>query len=735
VRLAFRLIDQTGQTLQRSIDAPGDAWSDVSIPLTDWAGHWGGANDGIAHGAARSFVFIAENSGSKKAGAVLFDDVRVTKAPPLDYPAAKFSPDEHWYCFGAGDTGATKLAGNRWDYDFSRGATSVSIAPPDKSLLGTPLEIRLRAKGNAEGHPIHLVMATHFMFFERDVGAFSKPDADGISELVIPAPPGNGWSHHDGENDGALHGPLRLREIRLSASGKRDTGTLELIDLRVAVACDRAHACVLLGDGFLSNDSITFRASVQSLLTEPLDATLECVVRDWERKTVLTETRKVRIPPRAELSATEFKLTYKSQKFLEAEFKLSAEGIAVPAVACFVAPLESKKGGDQLDSASPFGLGIYLERYGVDPAGLKEMEQALQMAQDAGVKWSRQEFHWAFVEPERGKFDWSAFDTRVAAAKKHGIQIYGLLAYWSSWTQPYTQAGMDDFCRYAAAAAEHYRDSIQNWEVYNEPNIFFWAGRKDLYPVLLKQACAAIKRANPSAQVLGCSTCGIDTDFIKMTVNSGAPFDALTIHPYRQTLDDRGFIRELQQAAALVKRGDSVRPVWITEMGWSTYVPHNTVHSDFPIIGERGQAGYLARVYIDALASGVTPNISWYDFRNDGDDPFNFEYNMGVVRRDFSPKPSYRAYATLARVLKDKHIESEVKIADGVIAFRLAGAAGKGAVIALWSINGDRTIAVPAASRSVLIDLMGNQRDVETENGKIKVELQHEVPVLISTQE
>jgi hypothetical protein len=220
-----------------------------------------------------------------------------------------------------------------------------------------------------------------------------------------------------------------------------------------------------------------------------------------------------------------------------------------------------------------------------------------------------------------------------------------------------------------------------------------------------------------------------------MTVNSGAPFDALTVHPYRQTLDDRGFIRELQQAAALAKRGDAVRPVWITEMGWSTYVPHNTVHSDFPIIGERGQAAYLARVYIDALASGVTPNISWYDFRNDGDDPFNFEYNMGVVRRDFSPKPSYRAYAMLARVLKDKHVESDVKIADGVIAFRFAGAAGKGAVTALWSVNGDRTVAVPTAGRSALIDLMGNQRDVEPENGKIKVELQHEVPVLIAAQE
>ena len=41
------------------------------------------------------------------------------------------------------------------------------------------------------------------------------------------------------------------------------------------------------------------------------------------------------------------------------------------------------------------------------------------------------------------------------------------------------------------------------------------------------------------------------------------------------------------------------------------------------------------------------PNISWYDFRNDGSDPFNFEHNMGIITRDFRPKPAYRAYATM----------------------------------------------------------------------------------------
>jgi hypothetical protein len=54
-----------------------------------------------------------------------------------------------------------------------------------------------------------------------------------------------------------------------------------------------------------------------------------------------------------------------------------------------------------------------------------------------------------------------------------------------------------------------------------------------MYAELLIKARAAIKKANPNARVLGCSTAGIDLDFIRRTMELGATFDVLTIHPYR----------------------------------------------------------------------------------------------------------------------------------------------------------------------------------------------------------
>ena len=109
-----------------------------------------------------------------------------------------------------------------------------------------------------------------------------------------------------------------------------------------------------------------------------------------------------------------------------------------------------------------------------------------------------------------------------------------------------------------------------------------------------------------------------------------------------------------------------------------------TVQSEgFRVTTQRDQACLIARSYIDAIASGVAPNISWYDFRNDGTDPFNFEHNMGIVTRDFRPKPAYRAYATVATMLDGLHVDGELKLGENVFAYRFTGEEGESAGLRL----------------------------------------------------
>jgi len=725
-RLTFRYTDQTGQTLQRGFTARDGEWAEAFIAMSGWTCHWGGANDGVVHGPPKQIAFLVDNA-AVPTGEVWLDDIRLVVGKPAkgagmvtsDIVVARFGPDEGWRCHAAGPGGTTKLDGHKLRLDFSQGAPSVTVWPPDASLLGLPQEFRIRVRGSAPGHPVRLRLATHFMSFEKSIGEFA---GEGESEIVVTAPPGEGWRWYGGENDGKLHGPLRIGGITFDAADKKGIVELELVEIRVKTACEPNRCCVLMAE----KRGSAFVARARSLSAEPARATLSHVIRDWAGKALAQGTKKVTLPPNGEPLEVSVGAPRGEHRFLEAEFSLDAPAQLVPpAQAYHVAPIEPH-GSAELDPASPFGMGLYLYRYSKDPASLKEMDRAAQMAQDAGVKWSREEFHWARIEPQKGKLDWSFYDAMVATARRHGISIYGILAYWTPWTKPYTPEGIEDYCRFAAAAVERYRDTIQHWEVWNEPNIFFWQGPRDMYAELLKKAHGAIKKANPNALVLGCSTAGIDAKFIQRTMELGAPFDILTIHPYRAKLDDRAFIADLQRAADLVKR-----PVWITEMGWATHVPHNAIGQDFAVNTQRDQAKLIARSYIDAIASGAAPNVSWYDFRNDGTDPFNFEHNMGIVTRDFTPKPAYRAFATVTQLLKGKRAEGPLDLGPSIVAYRFAGGEGRKGVVALWSLAGDATASLAAEKPVTVVDLMGGCSTVAPVGGKAAIPLQQETPVFV----
>ena len=226
------------------------------------------------------------------------------------------------------------------------------------------------------------------------------------------------------------------------------------------------------------------------------------------------------------------------------------------------------------------------------------------------------------------------------------------MAYWPSWSKGYTQEGVKQYAEFLRVLVRRYKDRIKHWEIWNEPNIFFWQGPKELYADLLIAAYKAIKEEDPAAQVLGISTAGIDYGFIADMLKRNTPFDILTIHPYRKTLKDGEFIADLAKASDQVKLPDGTpRPVWITEMGWATHVPHHVLGQDFAPNSQKAQASFLARCYLCTIASGVQPRTFWYNFRNDGDDPFYFEHNMGITQIDGTPKPAYVAYATMTRVL------------------------------------------------------------------------------------
>ena len=632
------------------------------------------------------------------------------------YVPYHFTADEGWKVVGGGDVGSSRLDHGKLVLDFARGASWIGIAPPDRVVLGNVGKIRIRLNSPSAAHPMHVYLRTHFMTFHKAVAA---PSGAG-QEVALDGPPGPGWQWMDGENDGRIHGPVRMGQIRFEANGHADRVELELQSVTVEGYQPANRLCVMTGRDAGTAASVRFAAELRCMGPSSMSGELTWTFRDWDGQELGRGHQAVTVPARAEALTIPVAPQFGTAKlkFVEAEIQVAIPEQEVAPVRAAWSAEQDRHTDSSLRPPSSFGMGVYLDRYhGAD------MERAASVARDAGVKWSREGFSWGRIEPQRGHFDWTYYDALVDTARSHGISLYGLVHGWAPWTKPYSAEGIDDYLAFLKELVRHYHADVHHWEIWNEPNIFFWQGPKEMYAELLRRSYAAVKQADPDALVLGMSTAGIDYNFIARTMALDAPFDILTIHPYRKVLNERALINELKIVSDLIKG----RPVWITEFGWTTVTPHNTLTQDFAPSTERQQAQLLARAYLCMLASGIHTNISWYDFRNDGEDPLYFENEMGMLHRDFSPKPAYWAYATMTRLLEGRQLAAQVDAGEGVFAYRFEG---QGTVIALWSPEGDRTVNLPVEGKRVtIVNTIGESRECPA--GNVKVELRGGAPVYL----
>jgi hypothetical protein len=680
-QLTFRVVDESGQNLQKTVSYDGDDWQRMEILNSGWSGWWGGANDGQVHGRLKSFGILVENRGlTDKIGLISFEQVQVQPGAPTGggrvvrttYVVSDFGPDSGW---GGG------LAAGSWHYRPG-GRLNQSLA-----LFGKPQSLTFKATGGVAGQKVILRLGSHFQTFERAIGELTG----GPVALTTALPP-DGWRYYGGENDGKVQPPLRVNEIAIDGPG--GPGVLTDLSLICTTEVARSHGVELLTTpGQSAEGGTAFACRLVNLLSEPLKGTLKLAAEDWQGHAVgADQVQRVTLPAGRGQAVSLTVPGAAAPAYLGAQWTFAAGEVQAASLATWTAaqPPAPPAAGSGLEPGSPWGMGVYLYRC---PAG-PEMDRAAALAQAAGVRWTREEFQWQRLEPAKGRYDWTFYDRLTDCATAHGLSVYGLLAYWSGWADKYTEAGIADYARWAGAVAAHYKGRIDHWEIWNEPNIFFWSGPKELYPKLLAQAYAAIKAANPEAQVLGCATAGVDFGFIKRVVDAGAPFDILSVHPYRGRLGEAEFIGDLKRASTLA----GGKPVWISEMGWPTQIGGTP---------EDEQARLLARSYLTAAGSGACPNMAWYDYRNDANDPYYNEANFGVLRRDFRPKPAYRALATIGNTLRGVKAASQVDLGRGLWCFRFQAADGP--VFALWS-EADRLLQLDLDPGARAVELLGEAR-------------------------
>jgi hypothetical protein len=310
---------------------------------------------------------------------------------------------------------------------------------------------------------------------------------------------------------------------------------------------------------------------------------------------------------------------------------------------------------------SDFGVNTHLaSRYPVQSG----FDAPVDLVAGTSAGWVREDFHWYWLEPESGRFDWAIYDRAISRLAGSGVNIIGVLNTAPAWATPFggDVAGRPSyyapdpaaFARFAAAVVTRYRDRVRFWQVWNEPeNARYWQPQPDpaAYAALLRAAYPAIKAADPNAVVLSAGIVPTNISFIRAIAEQGAwgSFDILALHPYVDPFSPENGQIGTGDVSAVKTLVDSLgrKPIWATEFGWST----GPADRDPRGVDEETQANFLVRAAALLRAAGVE-KVIWYTLKDT--EPRNL---YGLLRSaggpaDLSqPKPSLAAFRTLNRQL------------------------------------------------------------------------------------
>lgn len=342
-------------------------------------------------------------------------------------------------------SGPATFDGGVLQIDFSAGdAASLNHS---FSLLGRPESLELVVRGGRMGNTVSMTIGSHFQTFTRTIGTLNGKE----TVIQTPAPP-EGWAYGGGENDGVARAPLRIQRIEFGrGSAPAELTEIYLVSLRCITKTPRARAIDirvrLVEESAADGPLRAFRVTgvVRNLLDTSLEGTATLAVLDWEEN-LFDQSRQPLTAPAAGVPVS-LEHTFTAPldaPFVEARLTFEAPGQR-PAVcsATYTAHWDDA-GNTTLQPESPWGMGVYLYRYPGSPDGLALMDQAAALAQAAGVRWTREEFNWGRIETAPRQYDFSFHDNVVDTARRHGINVYGMLGYWSTWTEPYTEKGIDD---------------------------------------------------------------------------------------------------------------------------------------------------------------------------------------------------------------------------------------------------------------------------------------------------
>jgi hypothetical protein len=312
------------------------------------------------------------------------------------------------------------------------------------------------------------------------------------------------------------------------------------------------------------------------------------------------------------------------------------------------------------------------------PATGKPLDEFTQ-ATAAKAKWVRLFMDWSVIEESDNQYSHrlDEFDRRIPEYNKRAINVLVVVSYSPHWLASNKLAPPRDLAKYGefvAAMAKRYdgqagRPLVKAWEAWNEPDDnVHWANgpQPDVYANLLKETYGRVKAASPAATVVTGGMVGNNYGFLEQLYAHGAKghFDAVGTHTDTACLkaapdffyrDPDGRIGRFsftayREVRAVTVANDDPKPIWMTEIGWSTsqgncHIPNRT--SEKAGVSPAEQAELLKQAYSCLEADPYVQVALWFSLQDVSDSTL-YDHQLGLISNSGAFKPAFSAFQSIA---------------------------------------------------------------------------------------
>jgi hypothetical protein len=370
----------------------------------------------------------------------------------------------------------------------------------------------------------------------------------------------------------------------------------------------------------------------------------------------------------------------------------------------------------------------------------------LDLSKQIGILWYRDwSLQWQYVEPEKGKFEFTEPDYQINRLLEKGLKVLPLLPFpsstWSSSAGPeendsgnvkataYMPRDLEEFSSYVRHTVQHYHGLLDTWEILNEPiySSYTLPEAKGYqisdYIQLLQAAYQAVKAVDPGALVIG--GVGGPTHAVDFIEAGGlASVDVLNLHLFPGLTAPETYEESLRQVSEHMNSLGVDIPIWLTEgayyadddkpfepwkSAWLKLEPWNRIWLE-PLDSEINASEWLVKFDTLLLAYG-TERIFYHAGASSS---LNDEWLQGIFFEwAAAPRKMLVAQSAMANLLSPP-IKSLGPI-ESPKELKAYGFESNGrTVIVTWAQEGseEREISLTGKPWKV-IDLQGNELEVD----------------------